>query len=170
MAIAYFSIGSNLGDRYANLRTAIAALQAAHVRLTRQSSIYETEPVDFTEQPWFLNCVLEAETDLSPNELLTTLQGIERRIGRTPSTPKGPRLIDLDILLYGSETIARPELQIPHPRLPSRRFVLVPLAEIAPNLTHPKWHHATAAQLLAQTSDQSAVTRFTPSNHAAQPE
>lgn len=152
------SLGSNVGDRAANLRRAIAALGGAGVRVTKTSSFYETEPLDYKEQPWFLNCAVEAETDLAPLELLHALRGIETSMGSKKEFAKGPRLIDLDILLYGEETVATPELQVPHPRMQQRRFVLEPLAEIAPSLRHPAWH-ATALELLRGTSDRSQVRR-----------
>jgi 2-amino-4-hydroxy-6-hydroxymethyldihydropteridine diphosphokinase len=155
----YISLGSNIGDREANLLAAIAALPKAGLRVIRQSSIYETEPVDFLDQPWFLNCVVEGETTLPPLELLRALRQIESQMGSKKLIAKGPRLIDLDILLYGEETIETFELQVPHPRMLLRRFVLVPLAEIAPDLKHPSWN-ATAAELLAQTPDRSVVARF----------
>lgn len=155
----YLSLGSNLGDREKNLRTAIAALAGARVRVTRISSFYETEPVDLREQPWFLNCVAQSETELPPLDLLRALRGVESQMGSRKLVPKGPRLIDLDILLYGSETIDTPELQVPHPRMLMRKFVLAPLAEIAPNLQHPSWK-GTVSQLLAQLSDSSVVRKF----------
>lgn len=155
----YLSLGSNLGDREKNLRTAIAALAGARVRVTRISSFYETEPVDLREQPWFLNCVAQSETELPPLDLLRALRGVESQMGSRKLVPKGPRLIDLDILLYGSETIDTPELQVPHPRMLLRKFVLAPLAEIAPNLQHPSWK-GTVSQLLAQLSDSSVVRKF----------
>jgi 2-amino-4-hydroxy-6-hydroxymethyldihydropteridine diphosphokinase len=155
----YLSLGSNLGDREKNLRAAIAALANAKVRVTRVSSFYETEPVDLRQQPWFLNCVVQAETEVPPLDLLRALRGIESRMGSTKLVPKGPRLIDLDILLYGDESIDTPELQVPHPRMLQRRFVLVPLAEVAPHLRHPSWD-ATAEEMLARTSDSSMVRKL----------
>jgi 2-amino-4-hydroxy-6-hydroxymethyldihydropteridine diphosphokinase len=155
----YLSLGSNVGDRKENLRAAIAALAGAGVRVTRVSSFYETEPVDFLEQPWFLNCVLEGETELEPLALLRALREIEARMGSKKLIAKGPRLIDMDILLFGHETIDTPELQVPHPRMTQRRFVLVPLAEIAPELRHPSWN-ASVAELLAKAVDRSAVRRY----------
>ena len=152
----YLSLGSNIGDREKNLRTAIASLADANVRVTRVSSFYETEPVDLREQPWFLNCVVEGKTKIVASELLHALREIERGMGSQKLVPKGPRLIDMDILLYGDETIDTPELQVPHPRMLLRKFVLVPLAEIAPKVKHPSWN-GTAAEMLAETPDQSQV-------------
>lgn len=159
MPTIYLSLGSNIADREANLRAAIAALAEAEVRVVRESSIYETEPVDYLDQPWFLNCVVEGETELEAGALLRALREIEVQMGSKKLIAKGPRLIDLDILLYGQETIDTPELQVPHPRMHLRRFVLVPLAEIAPELQHPSWN-ATAAQILARSGDRSVVRRF----------
>jgi len=155
----YVSLGSNVGDREENLRAAIAALGDACVRVTRVSSFYETEPVDFLEQGWFLNCAVEGETDVPALELLRALRGIETRMGSKKLVAKGPRLIDMDILLYGSETNDTPELQVPHPRMHLRRFVLVPLTEIAPEAVHPSLKK-TVKQLLEETPDCSAVRRF----------
>jgi 2-amino-4-hydroxy-6-hydroxymethyldihydropteridine diphosphokinase len=155
----YLSLGTNLGEREKNLRTAIAALADAKVRVTRVSSFYETEPVDLREQPWFLNCATQAETELPPLESLRALREIESRMGTKKLVPKGPRLIDLDILLYGDETIETPELQVPHPRMLLRKFVLVPLAEIAPSLKHPSWK-GTVSQILKDLNDSSTVRKF----------
>jgi 2-amino-4-hydroxy-6-hydroxymethyldihydropteridine diphosphokinase len=157
--LVYLSLGSNLGDRDANLRAAIAALPAAGIRVTKLSSFYETAPVDFLEQPWFLNCVVEGETELSALELLRALRETESQMGSKKLVAKGPRLMDLDILLYGSETIDSPELQVPHPRMLLRRFVLVPLAEIAPALRHPSWAKRVA-ELTAETGDRSEVRKL----------
>lgn len=156
MPIVYLSLGSNVGDREPNLRAAIAALPPAGVHVKRVSSIYETEPVDYLDQPWFLNCVVEAETDLQPRALLQALHAIESQLGNKKEFAKGPRKIDLDILLYGAETISTPDLRIPHPRMLSRRFVLAPLSELAPNLKHPSWP-ATTAVLLERLTDPSQV-------------
>jgi 2-amino-4-hydroxy-6-hydroxymethyldihydropteridine diphosphokinase len=132
----YLSLGSNLGDRESNLRAALDRLPP-HVYVRRASPVYETAPVELTAQPWFLNQVIEAETDLSPTQLLFHTAGIERELGRTRDIPKGPRTLDIDILLYGDEIVDTPELDIPHPRMAERRFVLAPLADLAPGLRHP---------------------------------
>jgi 2-amino-4-hydroxy-6-hydroxymethyldihydropteridine diphosphokinase len=143
----YLGLGSNLGQREANLARAISAIggldqpfdsaQGERVELLRVSSIYETAPWGYTEQPPFLNCVVEAETTLPPHLLLQSVQELEKAMARKPGIRYGPRLIDVDILLYGSLTIDQPNLQIPHPRIPERAFVLIPLAELAPVLVHP---------------------------------
>ena len=159
MPIAYLSLGSNVGDRLANLRAAIDALPSAGVLVKQVSSIYETEPVDFLDQPWFLNCVVAVETEMEPHALLQSLRAIESQLGSQKEFAKGPRKLDLDILLYGDETIATPNLQIPHPRMLQRRFVLTPLAKIAPNLRHPSWP-ATASTLLSQLNDPSQVRKL----------
>lgn len=155
-ATIYLSLGSNLGDRERNLRDAVSAMAAEGVHVVRLSSIYETEPVDFAAQPWFLNCVVEGETTLAPHDLLLALRGIESSMGSRKEFAKGPRLLDIDILLYGQVSIDTPELQVPHPRLTQRRFVLAPLAELAPQLQHPAWN-GTAAELLARLQDRSVV-------------
>jgi 2-amino-4-hydroxy-6-hydroxymethyldihydropteridine diphosphokinase len=155
----YLSLGSNLGDRVKNLRDAIAVLRKAGVDVTRISSIYETEPVDYLDQPWFLNIAVEAETELPGVALLKGLRQIEADMGSNKLVPKGPRLIDLDILLYGDETIKTPELQVPHPRMHLRRFVLEPLAEIAPNVRHPV-SGLSATEMLANSPDKSTVRKL----------
>ena len=152
----YLSLGSNLGDRAKNLQDAIAALRKAGISVQRISSMYETEPVDYLGQPRFLNCALEAETELGALELLHALRGIETQMGSKKLIAKGPRLIDIDILLYGNEIIDTPELQVPHPRMHLRRFVLEPLVEIAPEAQDPV-SHLSIADLLARTPDKSAV-------------
>jgi 2-amino-4-hydroxy-6-hydroxymethyldihydropteridine diphosphokinase len=157
--IVFLSLGSNVGDREKNLRAAIAALPEVGMQVKKVSSIYETEPVDLLEQPWFLNCVVEGDTVVAPQALLRELRALEKRMGSKKLVARGPRLIDLDILLYGQQTIDSPELQVPHPRMHLRRFVLAPLAEIAPDLMHPSWS-GTAAQLLNGLSDDSSVKKL----------
>jgi 2-amino-4-hydroxy-6-hydroxymethyldihydropteridine diphosphokinase len=132
----YLSLGSNLGDRLSNLQKAIS-LFPPQVSTIQQSSVYETEPWGYTDQPAFLNQIIQAETDLEPSDLLTFLKSIESSIGRLETFRFGPRLIDLDILFYDDLVIETPQLTIPHPHIPERAFILVPLAEIAPDLRHP---------------------------------
>src|SRR5437660_7940292 len=155
----YLSLGSNLGDRAANLRSAIEGLAGVAVRVKKISSFYETEPVDYLDQPWFLNCVVEAETSLAPMDLLHALRKIESQLGSKKEFAKGPRLLDMDILLYDDLAIELPELQIPHPRMLQRNFVLAPLADIAPVLKHPSWT-ANVGESLAASADASQVKRF----------
>jgi 2-amino-4-hydroxy-6-hydroxymethyldihydropteridine diphosphokinase len=137
MAVAYIGIGSNLGDRRANCLRAITALRGRGIRVARESSQYETEPWGVLDQPAFINMAVAAETDLSPLELLSALKEIEREFGRKPGVRWGPRLIDLDILLYDDLVFSDAALCIPHPRLCERRFALEPLAEIAGDIAHP---------------------------------
>lgn len=132
----YLSLGSNLGDREAHLRTAIEKL-ADLGQVAAVSSIYETEPVEFTAQPWFLNCALALRTHLMPKLFLAKALAIEQQMGRRRTQPKGPRTIDIDILLFGNSVISTPQLDVPHPAMHQRRFVLEPLAEIAPDVRHP---------------------------------
>ncbi len=162
MPTAYLSLGSNVGDRAANLHCAIAALTERGIRVVKQSSIYETEPLGFRDQDWFLNCAIEIESLLSPRELLEALLEIEQGMGRQRTRPMGPRIIDIDILLYGNEDIQSDELTIPHPRMTERKFVLVPLSEIAPNAVHPPTAK-TVSRLLAMTGDCSTVRPWPPS-------
>jgi 2-amino-4-hydroxy-6-hydroxymethyldihydropteridine diphosphokinase len=143
MTKVFLSLGSNVGDREANLRAAIERLPALRV-----SPVYETEPVDYTDQPWFLNLVVEMDTGLSPLELLAMTSRIEQELGRVRTVAKGPRTIDIDILLYGDAVVSTPELEIPHPRMAERRFVLAPLADLAPDLLHPV-SHLTIRRMLA---------------------
>jgi 2-amino-4-hydroxy-6-hydroxymethyldihydropteridine diphosphokinase len=162
--IVYIALGSNLGDRAAMFERAIAAMNAAGICVSRQSSFYITQPVDAPGQAWFLNAAVEAETSLLPLQLLHALLRIERELGRRRITPHGPRTIDLDILFYGSSVIRSKELEIPHARLTERRFVLVPLAQIAPEVRHPALHKSIA-QLLAETPDRSEVRVWRKDKH-----
>ena len=132
----YLSLGSNIGDRAANLRQAIEGLHALG-DVIAVSSFYETEPVEFTRQAWFLNCAVVLETEKMPKQLLAGVMQIEREMGRKRTVPKGPRVIDIDILLFGSSIVDTPQLTIPHPAMHERRFVLEPLAEIASAARHP---------------------------------
>ena len=153
MKLVYIALGSNVGDRAQNLRSAREQIDAADLRVLRASSIYETAPRDVENQPWFLNQVLECETDLFPRQLLARLQNIERAMGRKRRVAKRPREIDLDILLYGSAVVKAPELEVPHPRLAERRFVLEPLAELAPEKRHPGTRR-TVREMLGKVGSQ----------------
>ena len=134
--LVYLSLGSNIGDRETHLREAIQRLQSLG-RAQSISSMYETEPVEFTDQAWFLNCAVALETSSTPTQLMQQLLEIERAMGRQRLQKKGPRTIDLDILLFGDEVVHTVALTIPHPAMQYRRFVLEPLAEIASDAIHP---------------------------------
>jgi len=136
MATAYLGLGSNLGHREANITSALKML-GQEARILKVSSLYETEPVGYKDQPWFLNLVCAVETELSPQGLLNLVKAIERKLGRKPTLRFGPRLVDIDILFYDDLILDSPDLTIPHPRLVERAFVLLPLREIAPKLVHP---------------------------------
>lgn len=153
MKLVYIALGSNLGDRGENLRQAREQIDAQDLRLLRASSIYETAPRDVEDQPWFLNQVIECETDLFPRQLLARLQKIERAMGRKRRMAKGPREIDLDILLFGDAVVKAPELEVPHPRMAERRFVLEPLAELVPEKKHPGTRR-TMREILAGVANQ----------------
>jgi 2-amino-4-hydroxy-6-hydroxymethyldihydropteridine diphosphokinase len=143
----YLGLGTNLGERAANLQAAARALEPA-VRVLRASRLYETPPWGYEQQPDFLNQVLESSTDLNPQELLAYVKRLEVELGRQPGVRYGPRLIDIDILLYGAEIVDLPDLVIPHPRLAERAFMLRPLVDLAPDLRHPLLGK-TIAELLA---------------------
>lgn len=133
----YLSLGSNIGDHVANLNTAVDRLRRVG-KVLRVSAFYETEPVEFTAQPWFLNCAVELDIEKTPQELMAGILEIEQQMGRSRTQKKGPRSIDIDILLFGDSIVETKGLTIPHPALHERRFVLQPLAEIAPDVSHPK--------------------------------
>ena len=137
MKTVYLGLGSNVGDRERMLQVALDLLHRQQVMIARVSSVYETEPMDVRDQRWFLNLVAEARTDLFPRQLLTRIGRVEQELGRRRAIPKGPRTIDIDILLFGNAVVRTPALTIPHQRLAERRFVLAPLVELAPDLRHP---------------------------------
>jgi 2-amino-4-hydroxy-6-hydroxymethyldihydropteridine diphosphokinase len=163
--LVYIALGSNVGDRATMFARAVTEMNRAGVRVLRQSSLYETEPVGGPPQPWFLNAVVEAQTELAPERVLQTLQQIERVMGRQRSIACGPRTLDLDILLDGDSVIRDDELEIPHPRMAQRRFVLAPLVELAPALVHPLLHK-TVAELLAELSGGGQVRFWHPESES----
>ena len=152
----FLGLGSNIGNRQGNIDE---ALRLCGLKILHRSSLYETEPVGYLNQPWFLNCVVEVETNLQPHELLRLCQSVEKVLLREREIPKGPRTIDLDILFYGNVIHQDPDLKIPHPAIPERKFVLEPLNEIAPDFIHPVLQK-TVSQLLAECLDDSAVRVF----------
>lgn len=158
MKAVYLSLGSNCGDRQGRIERALEELGSRGVSVRCVSSFYKTQPVDFLAQAWFLNCAAQAATDLMPLRLLSVCKAVERAVGRRPGVPKGPRAIDIDILFYEDAVIRTADLVVPHPALPQRRFVLVPLAEIAPGLRHPETQ-LTVLEMLHQTPDTSQVVK-----------
>ena len=148
MKVVYLSLGSNVGDRESRLRCATKRL-APEIHVLRASPVYETEPLGYTAQRWFLNQVLECETDLFPMQLLARTSRVERELGRVRTVPQGPRTLDIDILLYGRTVVRGARLEIPHPRMAERRFVLAPLADLAPALRHPVTHQTIREMLEA---------------------
>jgi 2-amino-4-hydroxy-6-hydroxymethyldihydropteridine diphosphokinase len=155
----YLSLGSNLGDRVKNLKQALTALACERLTTKRVSSFFETEPVGYREQPWFLNIAVAAETLLSPEDLLRRCLDVERVLGRVRDIQGGPRTVDIDILLYGDRIIKGETLVIPHPRMAERKFVLLPLSEIAPSAIHPVLG-MTVDALLAACPDRSIVRLY----------
>lgn len=158
MKLVYLGLGSNVGDRETMLRSALDALNGSHLRLKRVSSLYETEPIGFLDQGWFLNMAAEFETELFPKQLLHRMQKVELRLGRVRSVKNGPRTIDIDILLFGKTVMKTEELEIPHPRYRERRFTLAPLAELNPAMRDPITKQ-TMAEMLAALTGQTAKKR-----------
>ena len=166
MKQVYLSLGSNLGSPVKNLKKALEALPGVGIGIRRVSSFYRTEPVEFREQPWFVNCVAEVRTELMPLQLLKVLQRVERALGRRRRVDKGPRTIDIDILLYENVVVQSGTLKIPHEGLDRRKFVLVPLGELAANLRHPVTQR-TVLEMLNETPDRSQVIRLRAESPAA---
>jgi len=154
-------LGSNMGDREGHLRDAIASLHQRKITARRSASLYLTEPRDYMEQPWFMNTVIEVETNLDPLGLLESCLAVERDAGRIRDEFRGPRPIDVDILFYGDQQIRTPELVVPHPRYADRRFVLVPLAELVPDFRDPT-SRATIQELLEKCPDSGEVRLCAP--------
>jgi 2-amino-4-hydroxy-6-hydroxymethyldihydropteridine diphosphokinase len=164
---AYVGIGSNLGDRAGNLLLAVRGLIEASLHVSKLSGIYETEPVGIESDQSFLNMVAEIRADsITPSQMMASMLRIEYLLGRKEKSLKRPRTIDLDLLFYARERVDTEFLQVPHPRIHLRNFVLVPLTEIAPNFVHPTLHRDVKT-LLEQSTDTSAVKRWDPNHHAA---
>ena len=155
---AYLSLGSNVGDRSANLQLAISRLESLG-KVVAVSSFYETEPVEVTAQPWFLNCAVALDAGMSAADLLSGILKLEQEMGRRRGLDKGPRNIDIDILLYGDEVIHLPHLDVPHPAMHQRRFVLEPLGEIAPDAIHPVLQRTVRELCDALPAGEQAVRR-----------
>jgi 2-amino-4-hydroxy-6-hydroxymethyldihydropteridine diphosphokinase len=159
---AYLGLGSNIGDGPAQIKRALELLTLQGAKVLRTSTFYRTEPVPpEPDQPWFTNCVAEVETDFSPLTLLRFVKAIERQSGRRRAARGGPRPIDIDVLLYEDTVVSVRKLSIPHPRMAERRFVLIPLKELAPALVHPVLKR-TVSQMLRETTDRSRVTKMKP--------
>lgn len=148
MVEAYIALGSNIGDREANIKKAFGFLKEK-MKVTKASALYETKPMYVEEQGWFFNCAAKVETELTFRDLLALLKSIEQKLGRKTVSRNGPRIIDLDILFYGRQIVNENDLRCPHPKISERAFVLVPLAEIAPNFIHPIYKK-TITELLSE--------------------
>ena len=160
----HLGLGGNIGDRKRNLARARAKIIKKGIKIRASSALYETEPVGFSAQPWFLNQVIEIESRLSPQELLMLVKDIEKGMGRRTVAPNGPRIIDIDILLAEDTVIRTRELIVPHPRLAERNFVLAPLAEIAPEAVHPVLKK-TILELFRRPKDKSRFKRYESTRH-----
>ena len=159
MKRVFLSLGSNLGNRSGNITKALDALASEGIEVRRVSSFYRTEPVEYTQQPWFVNCVAEVSTGLLPMQLLSAVQQVERSLGRLRTIAKGPRTIDIDILLYENVVVRSAALNIPHVSMAERKFVLVPLRELEAGLRHPVTDR-TVLEMLNETADASQVIRI----------
>ena len=159
----FLCLGSNIGNKSKNLEQALHLIEKEGVKVVKKSSIYETEPFNSPRQPWFLNQVMEVSTELEPLDLLTTLKKIERQMGRKPTAQNEPRIIDVDILLAGKAVIQTKELEIPHPRMEKRNFVLIPLKEISPKTIHPLLN-VSIEHLWKRSKDHSAVKKLKEQN------
>jgi 2-amino-4-hydroxy-6-hydroxymethyldihydropteridine diphosphokinase len=157
--IVYLALGSNIGDRESHLKGAIRGLSNRGIEIMQSASIYSTEPKDVEDQPWFLNTIIKINTSLQPGELLETCLAVEKENARVRDGIKGPRTLDIDIIFYGVQVIRGPDLVVPHPRFRERRFVLEPLAEIAPDFIDPSSGKAVR-QLLQETLDNTKVYRI----------
>jgi len=158
MAVAYIGIGSNLGERIDNCAKAVGEISNFANNIVSFSSLYETEPVDKEDQPDFINCAVKIETALSPFDLLKSIQSVEDKMGRRREERWGPRMIDLDIIFYDKLVIETPELTIPHPRAHLRRFILLPISEIEPELVHPIFG-VSVLQLLNRLNDEKQAVK-----------
>ena len=152
----YLALGSNLGDRQNFLQAGVRGLETRNIEIVRPASLYSTEPREIEDQPWFLNTAIEADTTLEPMALLDACLAVERENGRVRTVSKGPRTLDIDIIFYGTESIRTDTLTVPHPGFSSRRFVLVPLAEIASEFIDPR-SGKSVRQLLESCTDLAAV-------------
>jgi len=162
LVTAYLSLGSNMGNRQENLVQGLEFLKnCSGIDLVKVSSFYETEPVGYEDQDWFLNAVAEIATNLSPQELLGVVAEVEKELGRVRTIRWGPRTLDVDILFYGQELIVEENLEVPHPRIQERAFVLQPLAEIAPDLIHP-YYGQTIEEMLENLAEPETVKVYQP--------